>query len=234
MVTRTFYLRHGYDSHEYNRRGLFSWEEEAIHAHFPDRARLLLLGAGGGREILALAPRGFDVAGFECNPTLAAAANRFLHDAQIDSTVRWLPRDAVPTYHEQFDGAIVGWGAYMLIIGSERRIRFLRELAECLLPGAPVLISFHTWDGSTRQVHWIRRIANTIRSLLRRHEADLGDDLVPNFIHRFTADEVELELREAGFTLREFRNEGPGPYDSGFAVGERRGSSRSTGRTVSA
>src|SRR5215208_5585757 len=43
-----------YQNPEYNRRGLFEWEREAIESYFPDRGRLTVIGAGGGREVLAL------------------------------------------------------------------------------------------------------------------------------------------------------------------------------------
>jgi hypothetical protein len=210
-----------YQNPEYNRRGLFEWEREAIESYFPDRGRLTVIGAGGGREVLALSAMGYDVAGVECNRVLIEAANRLLREAGSGSTVSWLPRDAAPRDRGHLDGAIVGWGAYTLMVGSQRRIRFLRGLAESLASGAPVLISFNTWDGRVRHVRWIHLVANTIRRILRREPVEPGDDLAPSFIHHFTAQQVERELSEGGYELREFREQGPGWNNSGFAVGIR-------------
>jgi hypothetical protein len=47
---------------------------------------------------------------------------------------------------------------------------------------------------------------------------ELGDDLTPMYAHRFTEEEVRDELAAAGFRMIEFRAQGLGPYDSGFAV----------------
>ena len=210
-----------YQNPEYNRRGLFDWERETIESYFPDRGRLTVIGAGGGREVLALSAMGYDVAGVECNRVLIETANRLLREAGSGSTVSWLPRDAPPRYRGHLDGAIVGWGAYTLMVGSQRRIRFLRGLAESLAPGAPVLISFNTWDGRVRHLRWIHLVANTIRRILEREPVEPGDDLTPSFIHNFTAQQVERELSEGGYELREFREQGPGWNNSGFAVGIR-------------
>ena len=40
--------------------------------------RLLVAGAGGGREVLALYKSGYEVDGFECHPELVALANTML------------------------------------------------------------------------------------------------------------------------------------------------------------
>jgi hypothetical protein len=210
-----------YQNPEYNRRGLFEWEREAIESYFPDRGRLTVIGAGGGREVLALSAMGYDVAGVECNRVLIEAANRLLREAGSGSTVSWLPRDAAPRDRGRLDGVIVGWGAYTLMVGRKRRIRFLRGLAESLASGAPVLISFYTWNGRLRHLRWIHLVATTIRRVLRREPVEPGDDLAPNFIHHFTAQQVEQELREGGYELCEFREHGAGIYNAGFAVGIR-------------
>jgi hypothetical protein len=55
------------------RSELFNWEQEAIAHAFPTPpARLLIGGAGGGREAFALAERGYEVVAFEPSPALAA------------------------------------------------------------------------------------------------------------------------------------------------------------------
>src|SRR3990170_6445745 len=42
-----------YHDEHYNRRGLFSWEREVIDTYFTSCKSILLIGAGGGREVLA-------------------------------------------------------------------------------------------------------------------------------------------------------------------------------------
>jgi hypothetical protein len=250
-VDDTMYRRSAtYRDDAYNRSGLFAWEAEAVESYFGDARRLMLIGAGGGREVLALAKMGYTVDGYECNPALVSTAAALLSAEYGTSTsdrvsgesegatvlageiggpaplprrpgaasVTPLSRDEVPAAGGPYDGAIMGWSAYMLIPGSERRIRFLRRLRALMGDGAPLLLSFYTRDGDPPRLHRIARTANALRRLLRREPVDLGDDLSPNRVHRFTEPEVARELREAGFTLLHFRPEGPGRFDSGWSA----------------
>jgi hypothetical protein len=239
-----------YRDDTYNRSGLFAWEAEAVEGYFGDARRLVLIGAGGGREVLALAKMGYTVDGYECNPALVSTAATLLAGEYGTSTsdrvsgesegatvlageiggpaplprragaasVALLARDEVPATGDPYDGAIMGWSAYMLIPGSERRIRFLRRLRALMSDGAPLLLSFYTRDGDPPRLRRIARTANALRRLLCREPVDLGDDLAPNRVHHFTEPEVTRELREAGFTLLRFHPQGPGRSDSGWSA----------------
>lgn len=56
-------------------RGLFDWEREALeHLQLAPGARVLVGGAGGGRELAALAALGFTAVGFDPSPGLVAGA----------------------------------------------------------------------------------------------------------------------------------------------------------------
>lgn len=214
-----FYARSaGYRSDRHNLQGLRPWEEEALGAFFAGRASLVVLGAGGGREVLALARRGLRVEAFECNPALVEYAAALLAREGVDAEVRFLPRDAIPGAG-RFDGAIVGWSAYMLISGRTRRIALLRGLRERLEAGSPVLLSFWTRRPDSPRARRVAAVAGRVRRLLGGEPVEEGDDLAPNFVHRFTRAEVEAELAAAGFSLARFVEEGPGPHDSGWAVG---------------
>src|SRR5438105_1665349 len=59
-----------YQSFDHNRRGLWDWEQQAISRHFRSCRRLMVVGGGGGREVLALRRLGYEVDGFECDPGL--------------------------------------------------------------------------------------------------------------------------------------------------------------------
>jgi hypothetical protein len=207
------------DAH--NTRGLFDWEERALAAHVPPTGRLAVIGAGGGREVIALARRGYEVRGYECNAALVATAVRLLGAQGVDgrASVTLLARDEPPPGTERFDALIVGWSAYMLMIGSVRRVRFLAGLRERAAEGTPLLLSFFTRSDPSRRLRAVARVANLLRRALRRDPVEVGDDLAPNFVHRFTADEVRNEMAQAGFRMVEFHPQGEGPYDSGWAVG---------------
>ncbi|GIJ52287.1 hypothetical protein Val02_91730 [Virgisporangium aliadipatigenens] len=219
---------HAVDQHEYGRRrvyhsdahnlrGLFDWEERVLAEYFPRGGTLLVTGAGGGREVVALSERGYRVLGFECNRELVTVGRALLD--RLDRRGAALcetPRDLAPTVDGSADGVIVGWGSYMLIPDRERRVAFLRGLRDPLVPDAPLLMSFFTREPREWRA---RLVAAAARVTRRGRRVELGDDLAPNFVHRFTGPEIESELRDGGFRPVVYRAEGSGPYDSGFAVG---------------
>lgn len=206
-----------YTGEEHNLRGLMPWEEEAIGEFFAGRTRLAVLGAGGGREVLALERRGYAVDGFECNPALVEFAGGFLPRHGGTGTVRLLPRDAVPA-DGGYDGVIMGWSAYTLIPGRERRIALLRRLRALMPEGAPLLLSFFTRPDDVPRLRITWRVARAIRRVLRREPPELGDDVYPTWVHRFTQAEVEAEMRAAGFLPAKFVPE-RGAHEPGWAVG---------------
>jgi hypothetical protein len=50
-----------YSDDKYNLSGLFEWEKPMIEKHFSNAKSILLLAAGGGREVLALTKLGIEV-----------------------------------------------------------------------------------------------------------------------------------------------------------------------------
>lgn len=212
-----------YQDEQYNRMGLFAWEMEVVRGYFSGCRTLMLVGAGGGREVLALAQMGFAVDGYECHPRLIATANRLLKEAAVPARVERLVRDACPSGAKIYDGIIVGWGAYMLIRGRGRRVAFLKQLRTRMESEAPLLISFFYREGTPHRLHLTAAIGNALQSLRgRRSEASIepGDDLAPNFVHHFTQEQIASELAEAGFRLALYSTRGYG-HAVGMAVGEK-------------
>jgi hypothetical protein len=203
-----------YTSDEYNRQGLWQWEQEMIARYFNGRHHLLLIGAGGGREVLALSRRGHLVRAVECNPELVTAANRLLSREAVLSMVECASPDSAPVDAMTYDGVIVGWGAYMLIQGRARRIALLRSLRGRIGDGSPLLISFFARPAAAARLRLTAAIANLLRRTLRREPVEVGDTLEPEYVHYFTQQEVAAEMREAGFSLRHY---GAEPY--GHAIG---------------
>ena len=131
-----------YMTESHNRRGLFAWEQAAVDRHFSGVRRIIVTSAGGGREMLALAKAGYEIAGYEPHEDLACLGNRLLIADGIDATIATCDRDTWPREAGEADGVIVGWSGYMLTVGRARRVAFLREAARRLPAGAPVLVSF--------------------------------------------------------------------------------------------
>jgi hypothetical protein len=221
VLDRTVYQSgREYRSREHNLRGLFPWEAEAVALHFEGCRQPLVLGVGGGREVIALRRMGIEATGWECNPVLQARAEELVAEVGFPGSVRLGPRSAVPPLPEPVDGAILGWSMYMLISGRERRVRLLRDLRSRLHAGAPLLLSFYTRTAADEgRLLRVARTADRIRGLLGRPPVEPGDETTPTFVHWFTRDEVDSELSEGRFTLVRWEPMGEREFDSGWAVG---------------
>lgn len=203
-----------YRTEEYNKRGLWDWERRAVERYFAGCKRVLIMAAGGGREFLALRKRGLEVDGFESDPGLVRFANELLEKEGLAFEVGLAPWDHCPVGDRRYDGAIVGWGAYMHIRGRRRRATFLRELRDKLEAGSPILLSFYTRMGKSRYFPMVAGIGNVPAQILGRDRVEVGDCMIPNFAHFFTREEVESELGEGGFTLLDFET-----AEYGHAIG---------------
>lgn len=205
-----------YTDREHNLYGLFDWEQAAIAAHFAGCRKILVGSAGAGREVIALAKAGFEVTAFECNPELARRARELL--TQENQALEFL--DAPPSGLPKglsggFDGAILGWAALSHIPGSAARVQMLKALGGQLRREAPLLVSFLPRSGGRRD-EVTASIANNIRYLrgAKTRRVEEGDNLMFEFRHMFTQEELSQEFAQAGFRLVHYCNQ---PY--GHAVG---------------
>ena len=137
------------------RRGLHDWEEAAIaQAPFPPRGRLLVGGAGGGREAIALAERGYEVLAFDPSPRLIGQARaavppgstcRFVlasYTDLVDAVERRTGplADALTGFDP--DATVIGWGSFAHLWNVEHRAALFRAI-RALAPAAPLLVSWH-------------------------------------------------------------------------------------------
>jgi hypothetical protein len=205
-----------YFEEDYNRSGLTLWELQALERSFPRHGRLLLLAAGAGRELLALTRLGYEVDASEPHPGLVRRANELLAADGSTARVQAAPRDALPEDAiGPYDGLIIGWGAFSLIQGRDRRIALLRALRDRARPGAPLLLSFLCRPRGSRRFKLTATIGNALRRVrIRAEPVELGDGLSYEFMHHFTREEIEQDLRSAGFEPVFYS---PRPY--GHAVG---------------
>ena len=190
-----------YHSKEWNRSGLFNWQKDALTRYFGGSRRLLVLGAGGGREVLALLQLGYQVDGFESHRDLVVAANELLREEGFDPAVHRVAPNEGPDSGTTYDGIVVGWDMYMSIPTRRRRIAFLRQLRTQTRVRCPIVLDFVPRPSQSRQYDVTTTIANTIRRVLRREPAELGDWLAPMYAHHTTQDELTSELAEGGFDI---------------------------------
>jgi hypothetical protein len=200
-----FYNNTGhYTDDNYNLSGLFKWEKVMIEKHFGDAKSILLIAAGGGREVLALSGMGYKIDAYECNELLVEYGGRLLEKNGIENKIRYLPRNSVPGEIKKYDGIIIGWGAYSLMAGQKKRIALLEELYPFLKEGAPLMISFLWTRNRSRHERIVKRISDFFRTFSKKDKTEIGDRLMPDFIHYFTEDEIRNEVNRANCRIKDY------------------------------
>ena len=198
-----------YGEDEHNLRGLFGWEVAALEAHFPPAGRVIVTGAGGGREVVALRNRGLDAIGYEPNAELVAAGRDLLSREGLPQALHPMGRDAFPADAPSCEAVIVGWASYMHVVGRARRVSFLRAARTRLPGGAPILLSFFLREPDSWRFDAVARVAGAVGRLRGREPVELGDRLEGHYRHHFVEEEVRRELEDGGFRMVEFA---PKPY----------------------
>lgn len=197
-----------YKDREYNKSGLFSWEKTLIEGHFKNTKKILLIAAGGGREVLALLKMGYDVDAFECNQQLIRSGNALLEEMDLSQRIHYLPRNHVPEgTTTKYDGIIIGWGAYSLIRGSKERKGFLIKLKSFLKQDAPLMVSFLTTKENSKQDKVTAWVGNFFRFFRNAPKIEPGDRLVSNFIHLFTKNEILKEFSNSKLEILDYYDE---------------------------
>jgi hypothetical protein len=131
---------------------------------------------------------------------LAASCRSLLVGQAVEVQVLEAAPDAVPDGLASYDGAIIGWGAYMHIPGRARRIAFLGQLRRHIRPGGPLLVSYFARRVDGRAFRSKAAIARVIRRLRFSSEpVEIGDSLDRTFDHWFTESDIRSELEQAGF-----------------------------------
>lgn len=186
----------GFGDEAFNARGLWAWEEATFRECLSGCASVLVAGAGGGREMVALARMGLTVVGFDASPELVEAGVSNLRNADVKATMLYAPPGEVPAIPEAHDALVVGRGVYHHIIGRDGRIAFLKACRRQVKPGAPFILG----DFVTRAEgsHGLSALALTSR-------IERGDTVGESFYHLFTRDEILSELAAAGFDRIDYR-----------------------------
>lgn len=194
--------------------GLFDWERELLAPPFPRSGRLLVGGAGGGREVVALRERGYEVAAFDASPQLvragaaavAASGGTLLHGT-YDDVVRaaaGAPSPLLALMKPPIDGVLLGWGSFSLVISDAERLALLRAL-RVLAPSAPVALSFDEPAAVDAPDGRVGRVRDALRRIYARRGAPgySGEPLRyaawAGVLRESTVAEVETVARAAGY-----------------------------------
>lgn len=122
-------------------RGLFSWEEPLVERFVKSHDRILVVGCGTGRDVIALSARGHAVTGIDSAHAAVALAREAC-------ARRGVSADIIHGYFEEaaltnpFDVILLSYLCYGYIPGSARRIDVLRKARALLAPDGRILISY--------------------------------------------------------------------------------------------
>lgn len=214
-------------------QGLFAWERAALaHASVPARGRVLLGGAGGGRELRALAAMGYEVVAFEPADGLIdalAAVAREVGATALQGSYRDLTRAAARSgplaalSGTRFDLVVLGWASFAHLTDEGDR-RALFSTLRALATDAPVLLSYLGPDDDPRWNGRVAALRAPVRAALyalsgRRVREGEGFEPGAGFYRRSTPDEVESLAREAGYAVALHERE---PYPHAILTPSRR------------
>lgn len=193
--------------------GLFAWEQPVVERFFKPGGRVLVIGSGFGRDLVALARRGFTVTGIEPGPNAstssrAALLARGLHARVIHGYVEDVGLE------ESFDAIVFSYFAYGYIPVSQRRVALLARLAGHLAPGGSIAITYNARIERHDAAWVLRAAARASGSDWRPERGDrivrIDDDTVPlTYEHLFTDGEIAAEAEHAGLRVT-FQDQLPG------------------------
>ena len=194
-----------YTDPEHIRSGLTEWEAGALKVHFPPGGRLVITGAGAGREVLGAFELGFEPVGYEPHAALREAGNDVLVADGHPAALRPCERDRFPADLVSADAVVVGWTSYSHIPGAGRRVAFLRAARRVLDPGSALLMSFWMLPGKQRYLRTVQLVASLGRRLSNGEAVEHGDLLSPMFVHCFSERQIRDECAAAGFAVEAFQ-----------------------------
>jgi ubiquinone/menaquinone biosynthesis C-methylase UbiE len=183
-----------------------------VERHCPQPGRLIDLGCGTGRLLIASARRGCRVVGVDLSPEMLAVAREKAAAAGVAVDLlqaNLTELDALPD--QSFDCAACLFSTLGMVMGGDNRRRVVARAYRLLKPGGRLVLHVHNrwfnaWD--RQGLAWL--LKDGLRRLLGRVEG--GDRVMPVHqgiagltLHLFTRREAVRLLQSAGFRLLEAR-----------------------------
>ncbi|MBD3386645.1 methyltransferase domain-containing protein [candidate division KSB1 bacterium] len=188
--------------------GLNKHEEQLFKDMGSKRGRMLLLGIGGGREVIPLAKAGFSITGIDFVADMVSNAEKFAAARGI--TLRGLVQEisSLQLESDYYDVIWLSGAMYSTIPTSKRRIRTLETFSRALKADGNVICQFH-WDQSASISGFSLNFRKLFALLtLGNLSYETGDQLWGHaeFVHAFSSKgELENEFNKGGFKMTGFR-----------------------------
>ena len=196
--------------------GLMHWEQALCDRFLKLEDRILVVGCGTGRDLIALLKLGYRAEGLDVARGAVAVARRMLEREGLAAELYTGAIEAV-ALPGSFDAFIFSWFCYGYIPQADTRIGVLRKVKAHLNPGGRILISYIPAERPPRvlPIRLTRLVARLTRSDWHPELGDVigaadGNRRVIHYEHQFWQGELENEARAAGLTVvfHEPREEG--------------------------
>ena len=196
--------------------GLMPWERTLYDRFLKLEDRILVVGCGSGRDLIALLKLGYRAEGLDVAPSAIALARKMLDREGLHAELSMEAIEAA-VLAGSFDAFIFSWFSYGYIPQADTRIGVLRKVKAHLNPGGRVLLSYVLAGRPPRSlpIGLTRLVARLTRSDWQPEPGDVigpaaGARQVIHYQHEFSEGELETEARAAGLTVvfHERRNVG--------------------------
>jgi SAM-dependent methyltransferase len=194
-------------SESYISSGFLAWEREFYLPLLKPDDRILLVGCGSGRDLLALWAHGYRTDGLDSGSQLTAVAREMVARHRWPATILTGAIETV-TLTTRYDVVIFSWFCYSYIPQARSRVEVLRKVKAHLDSGGRVLISYILPAPGRR-----RTLISLTRLMARLSGSDWhpepGDYLshdrpgryISHYEHQFRPEEIEAEARTAGLAV---------------------------------
>jgi SAM-dependent methyltransferase len=193
-----------YDGNSACHPGLMPWEDDLVARFVPPGSRVLLVGCGSGRDLVALAERGCRMTGIDPAERALRIAGRLLRERELSATLLEGFFEDTPL-PDRFDALIFSYYCYAFIPEARRRVEALRKAAGLLESGGHILVSHASSSVRARRgaIALGRLMGAVCRSDWRLEPGDLvwenrSRRRSYSYTHTFEAGELEAEAASAG------------------------------------
>jgi 2-polyprenyl-3-methyl-5-hydroxy-6-metoxy-1,4-benzoquinol methylase len=187
--------------------GLMGWERTVFEEFLKPTDRILIVGSGSGRDMLALRKAGHQVVGVEPSPVPVDRARRLLrdHGFSVDIVATRFERAELPG---TFDVIVFSWLCYCYILGSAERRATLAKARAHLNPNGRIVISYIEIDApQASRAMAIARLSSHLTGADWRAEpndnfaAVVGREPLYAYQHSFAPGELQDEALAAGLSV---------------------------------
>jgi SAM-dependent methyltransferase len=186
---------------------LFVWEVELFTRHIRKQEKILVVGAGTGRDVFPLVEEGHEVTALDIAPralsTLSEKAKALGRPvATIHASVA---EAALPP--SAFDVVLFSWFCFGYLRGARERRAALERCVAALRPGGRILISYQPREASDIPPFRALKLGRLVSRWIGGAEPEPGDAVNVTgsasrpsvfFSHRFAPGDIETEARAAG------------------------------------